>query len=723
MTPLPLVREVVLIGGGHTHALVLRRWGMAPLPGVRLTLINPGPTAPYTGMLPGFVAGHYGRDDLEIDLVKLARFAGARLVFGAAEGLDRAAQRVQVAGRLPIAYDIASINVGITSDLPDLPGFSDHAVAAKPLGAFAAAWQRFRAEVARGVPPQIAVLGAGVGGVELAMAMVHALRRDGHTPEISVLDKAAALPGLGPRARAALQSHLKRLGVALREHNAPVAVMQEAVGLEDGSEVPARFTVGAAGARPQRWLVGTGLELSGGFVSVDPMLRAVNDPAVYAVGDCAHLGHAPRAKAGVFAVRQAPVLYHNLRADLTGRARRRYRPQRGYLKLISLGGKSALADKFGLALQGPWLWRWKDRIDRRFMDRFQRFPPMPAPALPKDRVQGLGEAIGDAPLCGGCGAKVGGGVLKSVLADLPSAGRDDFETRPGDDAAVLRIGGVRQVVTTDHLRAFTEDPYVVAKIAAVHAMGDIWAMGGRPQAALASIVLPRMVPSMQKAWLAEIMAGAAEVFAAAGAEVAGGHTSLGAELTVGFSVTGICEAAPITLAGARPGDGLVLTKPIGSGTVLAGEMVKAARGGWVAATLERMAQPQGAAAALLGGAHAMTDVTGFGLAGHLLAICDASGAAAELDVTAVPIMDGAVELARLGIRSTLYPENRALAARVSAPERPETDLLFDPQTAGGLLAALPAEDVPGVLADLQAAGYLAATIGRIVGGAPRVIVV
>ena len=139
---LPLTRDLVLVGGGHTHALVLRKWAMMPLAGVRVTLVNPGPDAPYSGMLPGFVAGHYGRGDLDIDLVRLARFAGARIVLGTVRGIDTAARQVHVPDRPPIAYDLASVNVGITSAMPDLPGFAEHGIPAKPLGPFARRWRR-----------------------------------------------------------------------------------------------------------------------------------------------------------------------------------------------------------------------------------------------------------------------------------------------------------------------------------------------------------------------------------------------------------------------------------------------------------------------------------------------------------------------------------------------------------------------------------------------------
>ena len=173
-TPHPLTRDLVLVGGGHAHALVLRAWGMDPLPGARLTLINPGPTAPYTGMLPGHVAGHYSRAELEIDLVRLCRHAGARLILDRAVGLDRAAQRIELAGRGPVAYDVASFDIGITAEM-DLPGFAEHAIGAKPLDLFAARWRAFREEVTAGDRVPLAVIGGGVAGVELALAMAHDL--------------------------------------------------------------------------------------------------------------------------------------------------------------------------------------------------------------------------------------------------------------------------------------------------------------------------------------------------------------------------------------------------------------------------------------------------------------------------------------------------------------------------------------------------------------------
>ena len=718
---IPAVKDLVFVGGGHAHALVLLRWAMNPLPGVRLTVINPGAAAPYTGMLPGLIAGHYRRDEIMIDLLRLARQSGARAILDRATGIDRAARLVHLAGRPPIPYDLLSLDIGIGSDLPDIPGYADHAVAAKPLGRYAEAWEAF---LARGLPaPHLVIIGGGIGGVELALASHHRLRGLGRAPVITVVDRGAeALPNIGRGARERLLHHAAAAGITFVTGAEAQAIGAGHVTLTTGQTLRSDFTLSVAGTRPQGWLATTGLALEKGFVRVGPSLQS-SDPLIFAVGDCAHLSHAPRPKAGVFAVREAPVLFHNLRAALTGGAMKPYHPQRDYLKLVSTGGRGAVADKFGLRSGGAWLWRVKDRIDRKFIAMFTAGGAMAQPLPPEPRVEGLVEAMGPKPLCGGCGAKLGAEGLSAALAGLPAPSRPDVLSGRGDDAAVLRAGQGVQVITTDHLRALTEDARLMARIAANHALGDIFAMGARPQAALAQVILPRLSETLGSRTLAEIMDEAARVFAEAGADIVGGHSSTGAELTIGFTVTGLTDH-PITKAGARPGDVLILTKPLGTGTVLAAEMAMARLPGLilgeaVAATFASMATSLGPAAGVLAPeASAMTDVTGFGLAGHLLEICDASGVAADLALEALPLLPGAEALAAAGEASSLAPQNRAAClGRLTGPlTSPRAALLFDPQTCGGLLAAVPAKAAPTLLAALPTAR----AIGQITAGPPRI---
>ena len=317
---------------------------MAPLPGARVTLIHPGATAPYTGMLPGHAAGHYRREALEIDLVRLARFAGARLVSGMAQGIDLHAGLVEVAGRAPVRFDVLSLDIGIAGAIPDVPG-AQHMLAAKPLDVFAARWADFIQAVDAGeARPEVCVIGAGAAGVELALAAMHRLKG---APDVSVSLVEARpqivsdLPG-GPRR--ALVRALEEAGVRVIKGASIVQVSAEAVTLANGARLPSALTLSAAGARPHAWLSETGLALHEGYVAVDAHLRSTSHPNVFASGDCAHLTHAPRPKAGVYAVRAAPVLARNLETALreTGRLER-FAPQGDYLRLISLGGQRALA--------------------------------------------------------------------------------------------------------------------------------------------------------------------------------------------------------------------------------------------------------------------------------------------------------------------------------------------------------------------------------------------
>jgi selenide,water dikinase len=713
----PQTQDLVLIGGGHAHALVLRKWGMNPQAGTRVTVINPGPVAPYTGMLPGHIAGHYTRAEMMIDLIRLGRFAGAKVVLGRATGLDRDSQQVILQDGRRLRYDAASIDIGIASNLPNLAGFDDFATAAKPLGGYAEAWDVFVKTAPQA--PNLVIIGAGVGGAELAMASAHRLQSSGRTPNITLLERAAtALPHIGKGAHAALMAQLAHYNITLLTGAEPASIAANSVTLKNGQTLPSDFTLSVAGAQPQAWLETTGLDLHQGFITISPNLQST-DLRVFAVGDCAHMGFAPRPKAGVFAVRQAPILYHNLRAALSGAAMRPFAPQRDYLKLISTGRKRAVADKLGLRFEGALLWRWKDSIDRKFMAKFGDYPPMPAPKLPKDAALGLAEAMGDKPLCGGCGAKVGGTTLTAALQAVPKPTRAEVLSGPGDDAGVLAMGQGVQVLTTDHLRAFTFDAALMAQITANHALGDIWAMGAQPQSALSQITLPRLGDNQQAEMLAEILSSAAAVFTAAGAGILGGHTSIGAELTIGFSLTGLAQT-PITKAGAQVGDAIILTKPIGTGTILAAEMAATRLdnlmlGEVVSACFASMLHPLAKASALLSPhATAMTDVTGFGLAGHLLEMLEGAGLGATLTLDAVPTLTGAEDLAAMGIASSIAPANRALCFdRIAAPNTPRAALLYDPQTAGGLLATVPAAQAKAVLAALIAAGEPAAIIGHI----------
>lgn len=702
---IPLTRDLVLVGGGHSHALVLRHFGMKPVPGVSITVLNPGPSAPYTGMLPGHIAGHYDQETLNIDLYRLARFAGARLLTTAAFGIDLEAQIIKTGAGRDIPYDIASIDIGVTSALSEIQGFATHGVPAKPLGILARRWRAF---VDAGGADEVAVIGGGVAGAELALAMAFRLRQIRGSAHVTLIDKGDALSALPEATAKKLRARLASDNITLKEQAYVAFLSETAVHLKNGDKIPSAFTVSAAGARPYAWLANTGLALENGYIQVDDKLQSSNRN-VFAAGDCAHLSHAPRPKAGVYAVRAAPVLAANLTAALTGGRYKRFNPQKDYLKLISLGAKDALGEKAGVALSGPWVWRAKDRIDRQFMDKLGRLKPMTAD-VPAQAAKGVKDALTEHPaMCGGCGSKVSAASLAKSLGSI------------NEDAAFRNIGDTTQVISTDQLNGFTGDPFLMGQIAALHAMGDIWAKGAKPETALMQLTLPRMSDSLQARWLSDVTDGAKRAFALENVEIIGGHTTQGAAFQIGFTVLGT-TSAPIEHGGAKAGDALILTRPLGTGVLLAADMKLIAKGDDLAALFDTLTTSGASAAALLSDAHAMTDVTGFGLAGHLTNILRASGLCAEIDLGTLPLYNGVIEAMAAGARSSLWAANRA-AVDTDLPDHPKADILFDPQTEGGFLAAVPHDQAEGLLAKLTGLGHGAAIIGRLAEGSPKITAV
>jgi selenide,water dikinase len=426
-------------------------------------------------------------------------------------------------------------------------------------------------------------------------------------------------------------------------------------------------------------------------------------------------------------VRQGRPLHDNLRRSLLGQPLRRYRPQRHWLALIGTGGVQAVASRGTFFAAGHWVWRWKDWIDRRFMARFSDLPapmtvspPAPASALPLEHDEQRQALSAQAMRCGGCGAKVGASVLGRALARLPlaSAGRTDVILGVGDDAAVLRVPeGKALVQSIDFFRAFIDDPYVFGRIAANHALGDLFAMGAQAHSALALATLPPGLESRTEELLVQLLSGALKTFDDAACALVGGHSAEGRELALGFSVNGWIDeslGALMTKSALRPGDRLLLTKPIGTGVLLVAHQKLRARGQWIDAALEAMMLSNQRASQILRehGVRACTDLTGFGLAGHLLEMSRPSGVDVALDLSALPLLSGALESAAAGHVSSLHESNAQFGAalRGGSAGHPLMPLLFDPQTAGGLLAGVPAAQAEACIGALRAAGYAQAVV-------------
>ncbi|HWA49192.1 MAG TPA: selenide, water dikinase SelD [Dongiaceae bacterium] len=717
--------DIVLLGGGHAHVHVLKAFAMRPEPRVRLTLVTRDLETPYSGMLPGMVAGLYTEDEAHIDLVRLAAVTGTRLIHADAIGLDRQNKRVTLRDRPPIAYDLLSIDVGITPALDHISGAAEHGIAVKPIGSFLAKFSALRERCrASDGPRRIVVIGGGAGGVELLLSVrTHLLadaRKDGRDAgrfSFALVTEAEILPTHNARVRDAFRRAFAARGMELHEHHCARAVTADAIELEAGATLPADAVLVTTGAAAPGWFRDTGLALDKkGFLAVAPTLQVLNDPDVFGAGDCVTLTETPREKAGVFAVRAGRPLAGNLRRRARGEAMKSWRPQRRHLALISTGERYAVASRGGFKLEGAWVWSWKDWIDRRWMRMYQDSEAMLA-RMPRSRPEA--QTV-EEMRCGGCAAKVGPEPLSQALARLgpPLSDGVVLGLSAPDDAAVIdppRAGYLVQ--TVDFFRAFISDPFVFGEIAANHALNDIFAMGAVPRHALATAVVPAGPAPKAEETLFQLLSGARACLDREGVALVGGHSSEGVELALGFSVTGEVRADQVLRKGGlKAGDALVLTRPLGTGILFAAAMRGRAPAAAVAAAIAEMRRSNRQASEVLRahGATAMTDVTGFGLIGHLGEMLAASQVDAELDLSALPLYDGAAMLARAGIASTLLPDNLALLRLLRSDlDGPTKAILFDPQTSGGLLAGIPAQAATGCVAALRSAGHTcAAIIGR-----------
>lgn len=720
------IRELVLVGGGHAHVQVLRDLLMRPIEGLHTTVVLDDPVAVYSGMVPGVVAGDYAPADAEIDVRPLARRAGASVVVARATRVDPGARTIELEGRAPLRYDLASLNTGSTVAGLDTPGVREHALATRPIGRFVGRLVDLvaRARAAGSRPFRGVVVGGGAAGVELAFTVRARLVREGvREPRVTLVEGGPRiLPGRSERLVALALEAARARGIEVVTCARVERVTATAVEVAGRPPLDQDVVLWATGASAHTLARDSRLACDArGFVRVGPTLEVVGARDLHAAGDMCVLEEWPEIpKAGVYAVREGAVLARNLRARILGARLRRYRPQHDFLALLNLGEGTALGAKWGLAVSGAWVWRWKDRIDRRFVRMFQLLRAgeyggseplpglMPAAAKPMEAF------------CGGCAAKVGATALERALGRLEL--RPDPDVVLGlanpDDVSAVRRGGELVVASVDSFPGFTDDPWLTGRVAAANALSDLEAKGVPPRFALALVTVPR--GAREGETLFQVLSGARATLDARGVTLVGGHSTVGPELAVGFSVTGFAPGGQplLTKAGLRPGDRLILTRALGTGVLFHADMKGLAPGRAVEAAVAGMVRGNVAPARIARelGALAATDVTGFGLATHVIEMLRAGSIAAEIDLASLPALPSALELLAVGVRSTAHEPNRAVLRLVDAsavsPQDPRLELLFDPQTAGGLVFGVPADRADEAVRRLHEAGEpSAAAIG------------
>ena len=702
--------HLVLAGGGHSHALMLRRWAMRPQlrPAGLITLINRHSTTLYSGMVPGLIAGHYRHSEIAIDLRRLTDRAGVSLIIAEITAVEAHHNRLLLAKRPPIHFQRISFDVGAeTFNKGPYLERSQAALAMpiKPLEPALAWLEQQDSQVLLNDSTPLTVIGAGLAGVEVALA----------------------LRQRWPKRPLNLQAHHGQPRPALKQALSKAAI----VVVPSGTPLSGPALL-CTGSQAPAWLATSGFPVDPfGRVRTTKTLQVINHPHCFAVGDCAVIDKAQRPAAGVWAVQAAKPLAQNLERLSRRQPTRPWQPQQ--LALQILGGQLTSGRFTAWAFWGnliigphPWLWYWKEAIDRRFMGSFNELPSMSGVLKRQESMA-----------CRGCAAKL---AEKPLNDALKQAGLGALGQQPEDAALIASTSsGDSLLQSVDGFPALISDPWLNGRLTTLHACSDLWASGAHVISAQAVITLPKVSSELQQELLVQTLKGIQSTLEPQGAKLIGGHTlearsippqpiNLGIQLTLSVNGKVASGRVPWSKGKLQSGDVLLLSRPIGSGVIFAAAMAGEAHPEDLDAALAQMTISQHNLLTALRSLeerhtgmqtiHACTDITGFGLLGHLGEMLSASNHQRHraglqplrliLEAAAIPSLQGALPLLKAGYSSTLAPANRrnwhllnpsingeaapieiALNDVTPGSEHHQAllELMVDPQTCGPLLLA------------------------------------
>lgn len=736
----PLQTELLLIGGGHTNIQVLKSFTMRPITGMRISLISDVINAPYSAMLPGFIASEYRFDEMHIDLVRLANFANARFINSTINSIDSENQLVHFNDRPSLSYDLLSVNTGITPDFTSIKGAQKYAVAVKPISHFLKCLPKLDGAI-KSSSDSIAIIGSGAAGIELAFAFRERYNKKNIKPKISIIGNSDRFfPELSRSCHLTILKQFKKVDIDVYLGQAASQINKNSVILKSGLHLSASHTFIATGAKPAEWLKSSTISLSSdGYIEVNNSYQSISDKRVFAAGDISKIKHQPLPRSGVFAVRAGPVLAKNLRLALDKLPAKPHRQQSTHLSLVMLGSGLVMAKWGRLHIFAKWLWPLKKWIDQEFISEFKQFPNMtdsqyrPIRLSEKDLIDEQDPLL-DKMYCAGCGAKAGSHIIDAVLPDSTA-----IALKFGGDATYLpTLNTFRDtseypieefsknsqtiVQTVDSISQMISDPFLFGRIAALHALSDMFVGNAVPLTALSLIGVQRSKRTLQKSDLINMLAGAMIEFSKARVKLIGGHTSQSNENSLGFALTGFknnpIKSTPYQQlnAGEIVPHSLILTKPLGIGLLLAAAMQNHAPEQSYEDCIKFMLESNIKTADFLwqNGAIAMTDVTGFGLVRHVenivrdLVISFNMKIGAEIFLNKIPLIKGASHiLENTAIRASLHQSNKRSSVNFNGLNKlsnPVSDILFDPQTSGGIVAVIPTAKATKITKQLKGSG-------------------
>ena len=699
-------KDIILVGAGHANIEVLRAFANKPLHGYRITLISDKSMAIYSGMVPGYIAGRYSLEEICIDLVKLSYRLNFRLIIAKVQNISALKKLIYLDKRPAISFDYLSINLGIMSKTSSIEGAKKYAISLKPISQIETKLSKITRIKSSTINKSIVLIGAGAAGTEVSLALRERFRKENYFPKIFILSNhGGVLKGYNKKAQNIMLMSLKKNNIQLITDVSVNKIYRNRVIYNRNKVITNTFVILSTSAAPLKLFSKTDLKLSEkGFIQVDSYLKCIGRNNIFAAGDNADILGKSLDKAGVYAVRQGRILARNIRRSILNKKLRAYVPQKSYLSLIGISKDLALGAKLGFAIKSNLIWKIKEYIDRNFIRRYS----LNNLNLNNEFIDSEDPYDHDMQ-CDGCGSKLPVRILNKIFKDNITKGSYDADKIPTSNNLYQSIDAISSIV---------QDPYILGKIAAKHALNDIYASCCKPIAAQMLISLPPSKIRINERDLYQISQGALSMLKKNNCKLNGGHSfnSNNDQTLVGFSVIG--RKIPLKKISSNKKSDIILTGKIGSAACMSGIKQNLLSGSYYEELLEDMQKNDKEISSVISNYNirSITDISGYGLAIHLynLLLRDKKLPGFLIDLDKIPLYEGAKVAFRNKIFSSLAASNKKFIDKkliIKNKKQNILPLLYDPQTSGGFILIAPKSFE--LIKNLNKKGILANKIGSL----------
>ena len=692
---IPINNDLVLIGGGHSHIMLMMELSKRPIEGTRITLISNEIDTPYSGMIPGFIEGMYTWRETHIDLYKLCFKLNIRFIHSEVLEISAINKEIILKNRPKIKFDVLSINTGIQSSNKTIKGALKYCVPVKPISKLS---NNFLTEIKTN--NNIAFIGGGPASVELALGLQKRFKNTKSNLKISIITgKNGLLSSFPNKTRKAAKQTLQNAQINVIEKVEVIEVQKDTLILSDKTKLKIDKSILSTNGMAPEWIKKSDIILNrNNFIIVNNKFQT-NYNYVFAAGDIVDFNNQNLSKSGVYAVKSGKPLARSIRGFIQKKIPVPYKFNKNYLSIIGLSNGLAIATKYNFTFTSRFSFLLKKLIDQKFVKKFND--------LNQDNnyifrnlfkvfdviIQNNKNIPSYQMQCRGCAAKVDFNSLKTTLSK-------EIITTSEDAININNYPKLYQSV--DMISSIVSDPYLLGKIAANHAISDIIAVNSKLISALMILQLPFSNSEINSRDLEQVTSGATEVLKLANCSISGGHTMIGKDKdpVIGFSVIGEKKSVNNkTLGKLKVNDILILTERIGSGIIFAGINNDIIDSYYQIEVLNQMSQGNINFSKISDRLKilSMTDITGFGLANHLLNLIkrDVGKTGLTIYPDKIPIFNGVTEALSKNVRSSLFEKNFNTAQKELVYDREIKlidEILYDPQTVGGLAFIIPKEE-------------------------------